>query len=73
MADIENPFESIRNCIVFHCRDWSTDKRDAWLYGIVCGWDNEALKELQEQFHWDDSAVNRLERLHLRYLESIGN
>lgn len=22
-------------------RDWSLDRRDAWLYGVLCGWDCE--------------------------------
>jgi hypothetical protein len=75
----ENPLDAIANCIAFGSKDWSLDKRDAWIYGIVLGWDNEdkdedesdedAMGELQSKFGWSDEDVERLRRLHVKYNE----
>lgn len=61
-----DPLDSIICTIAFNSRDMSTDKRDAWLYGIVCGWE-ESIKEIQEQHGWSDVAVKRLKILHKNY------
>lgn len=64
---IENPLTSLSHCIAFDSRDWSLSRRDAWIYAIVIGWDNDSLNELADKFHWDDYHVERLKRLHDRY------
>jgi len=60
-----NPFDSIHTCCAFWCGDWSEDHRLAWIYGIVCGW--EDYQELQEMHGWDDEAIERLKYLHKEY------
>ena len=40
-------------------RDWSQDKRDAWIYGIVFGWD-EAFDEVANRHKWSIADQNRL-------------
>jgi hypothetical protein len=55
--------ESIKNCIVFSPRDWSLDKRDAWMYGIVVGWDNLSLYDLSIRHGWSVESVARLRQL----------
>ncbi len=65
----ENPFESLQNCIAFHSRDWARDKRDAWVYGVIVGWDDASLKELAFKHCWYDETVARLKRLHERYMQ----
>lgn len=67
--EIENPLESIMNTIPFFCRDMSIDKRDAWIYGITCGWSYEAMLEVQKQHNWTDETVERLKRLHIKWIE----
>lgn len=59
-----DPFESLKTAISCHSRDWSTHARDAWIYGIVLGWDDEAIAELRARHGWDDDAVTRLRQLH---------
>jgi hypothetical protein len=72
---VENPLTSIANTIAFDVRDWSDDKRLAWIYGIVLGWDSEddddngAMAELQEKFKWFDLEVARLRRLRKKFKE----
>lgn len=42
-----------KDAIVFDSRDWVENKRDAWIYGIVVGWDDDSLNELAQKFRWD--------------------
>lgn len=63
----ENPLEAIRNAIVFSSKDMGEDKRDAWIYGIVVGWDDESYKELAVKHGWNKEAVDRNKRLHEKY------
>lgn len=64
---IQNPLESLHNTIVFSVRDYGNYSKDAWIYGIIVGWDDESLKELKIKFSWDDEAINRLKTLHDRF------
>jgi hypothetical protein len=63
----ENIFESLENCVAHHVRDWSLNKRDAWIFGIVCGWDDESFEELVERHKWTPEAVERLKKLHANF------
>jgi hypothetical protein len=65
---IENPFESIQNCIAFDTKDFAVYHRDAWLFGIVFGWDGASMDYLARRHGWDDATVARLRRLHDRYV-----
>lgn len=67
MQDKYNPLESIATAIAFSPRDWSSHHRDAWIYGIVLGWDKEDLEELKNKHKWRDETVARLKFLHDKY------
>lgn len=67
---VENWNEALNSCLVHHCRDWAASKRDAWIYGIIVGWADESLVELQGQHGWDDEALIRLKQLRLQYVDS---
>jgi hypothetical protein len=55
-------------------RDWGLSPRDAWTYGLFCGWDceddhehdwvcghgDEAMKEIARKHGWNDDDVARL-------------
>lgn len=60
--------ESLRACLVFSPTDHSQNHRDAWVYGIVCGWDDECLAELSKKHKWSSEEVQRLKRLHANFL-----
>lgn len=62
----ENPLVSLRTAIACHTRDMSSHHKDAWIWGIVCGWD-ETLDEIAEQHGWNRETVARLKRLRSRY------
>ncbi|MFW2500430.1 hypothetical protein [Clostridium diolis] len=75
MEEITNPFESLHNTIVFDVKDWSTDKRNAWIYGIIVGWGSddpeiaeEIFQEFNKQFRWTRETWNRLQILHKEFL-----
>lgn len=63
-ADIDSAVESLATAIATHPRDWSLDHRDAWIYGIVIGWDAPALQELTAMHHWDAATVARMKRFY---------
>ena len=58
-----NCLESIQRTIAFDVRDWSEDRRSAWIYGIVFGWD-DAIEEVKTKFRWTDEDVERLNGYH---------
>ncbi len=63
----ENPFKSVHDTICFSSRDYSLDHRDAWLYGVIVGWDEASIIELQAKHNWSADTVDRLKRLHSKY------
>ena len=62
-----NPLKSLRNTVVFGAKDWSVDKRDAWIYGIIVGWNDESLENLAKKYHWSPEHIQRLKRLNARF------
>lgn len=74
--ETRNIFESLHNSIVFDSKDWSLNKRDAWIYGIVVGWcgeddkENERIfQEFNNSFGWDIDTWNRLQTMHNEFLK----
>lgn len=65
---------SLGNVIAFSSRDWSQDRGDAWIYGIVCGWDGDEGDEggtmayLARRHGWASAEVVRLRALHAHWL-----
>jgi len=55
-------FDSLGAAMASHPRDWAAESRDAWVYGIVCGWDGPAIRELQKKFGWSPETVARLRK-----------
>ena len=58
--------DSIEATIAFDVRDWSEDRRSAWIYGIVFGWAEEE-DAIKEQFGWDKDDINRLHKYHAEW------
>ena len=67
-GEIQNCLESIECAIAFDVRDWGNDRRSAWIYGIVFGWDEESLDEFSKQYGWDNADKIRLADLHRQWL-----
>ncbi|MGV9891697.1 hypothetical protein [Streptomyces sp. NPDC003395] len=47
----------IRNMIRVDSRDWAADRRDAYLYAVLIGWDDEALQEVAAKHRWDEHRL----------------
>ncbi len=78
MSKTINPYESLYDVLVFDSRDWSQNKNDAWIYGVVVGWtkDNEddaeeIFKEFNKKFGWSRETWKRLHLLNKIYLTNI--
>lgn len=67
------PLEAIKDIICFSSRDWSENRGDAWLYGIVIGWDDGAMMELASKFDWGKSQIDLLKELHGKFVSIAAN
>lgn len=63
----ENPLESIATAMAFSPADWGQHHREAWIYGIVFGYDAERMELMVKRHRWTAETVARLERLHVRF------
>ena len=60
-----NALESIECAIAFDVRDWAADRRSAWIYAIVFGWDYEdAWDVVAKKFGWDEEDRKRASAMH---------
>jgi hypothetical protein len=64
--------ESLEACMTSSPRDWAANERDAWMWGIIVGWDIESFAELRIKFGWDGPTAIRLINLRNEYMD-IGN
>lgn len=60
MASQIEMMRSLRDTIVFDAKDYAQTPKDAWVWGIVCGWDPPSMAALQVKFRWSDATVSRL-------------
>lgn len=73
----EDPHKALEDTLAFAVDDWAASRAMAWVYGIVCGWDDEddpddgAMAELAATYDWDDATVSRLRRLHERFIGEV--
>ena len=57
----------------FSPKDWGANKDDAWLYGIICGWDEDSIDELRAKFGWTDRDIDALKFRRKQFLELEGS
>ncbi len=69
---IKAALNSIHSAIVFHSRDRASNKRDAWIYGVMAGWDEESIEEIKEDFGWGEDDVKRMNSMRQAVREVIG-
>ena len=70
------PLYNLQCTLALDSRDWGQNKRDAWIYGIVCGWENEeplegeteddAVDEICEKYGFDKKHLKQLRKNFLK-------
>lgn len=66
-----NAFESIECAIAFDVRDWSEDRRSAWIYAVVFGCDDEdAWDKDAKKFGWDEEDRKRANAMHEQWIKA---
>lgn len=68
MNSVTCPIESLSMVVSFSARDWASNSEDAWLYGVMNGWGDEALAEISVKFGWNRIDIVRLKSLHEKFL-----
>lgn len=68
MADVDR---SLTNCLALHARDWAQNSQDAWLWGIICGWDGPAMRDVANKHRWSKEDVARLRGLRAAYVAAV--
>lgn len=68
-----NPIRSIEQLLALDSRDWSITRGDAWLWGIVKGWDDNdpdlsAMDAVARKHSWTPHEIARLRTLHQGWL-----
>lgn len=77
---MDSPLQSLEDVVSLDSRDWSFNRKDAWIYGIVVGWENndplegestdDALDSVCEKFSFDKGRLKMLRKEYLRIKES---
>lgn len=66
-----DPLRALSDVLAFSVDDWGASRAMAWVYGIVCGWE-EALPEVAAKFGWNDFQQARLVELHRQFVLILG-
>ena len=62
-----NPLQRLNEVFGFTSRDCSEDKMIAFMYGIICGWDDDSYEELKEKHGWSNKEVELQKMWHENY------
>ncbi|MGW6741705.1 hypothetical protein ACWGDX_13420 [Streptomyces sp. NPDC055025] len=65
--------DGLARLVATNSRDWGTDRVDAWLWAVICGWDCEeaehtdtcthgAMEEMAARHGWDEETVAKARR-----------
>jgi hypothetical protein len=74
---IAEVLDSLARTLAFSSRDWGTNPRDAWLWGVLNGWDADepgeesAMDEMARTHGWSEATVGRLRQFHSTVLALI--
>jgi hypothetical protein len=60
MAKMLDVMDALSTVIALDSKDYATTSRDAWVYGIVVGWDGLSMAALANKFGWSPETVANL-------------
>jgi len=67
MAFPTNALQSLLESYVRTSKNMGEAKFDAWIYGIIAGWDDAAYVELARRHSWSEEEVEYNKLLHQNY------
>jgi hypothetical protein len=62
-----NPLQALRESYCRSSKDMSESKFDAWVYGVVVGWDDKSYVELKVLHNWSDEMIAYQKLLHSNF------
>lgn len=65
-----NPLQRLHEVFAFTSRDCTEDKMIAFMYGVVCGWDDASYEELKIKHNWSDDTVQQMKLWHENYKQA---
>lgn len=66
----ENPLQALVMSICRSPKDFAEHKFDAYIYGVIVGWDNDAYETLKGQHGWADSQIEYQKKLHQNFIKA---
>ena len=66
----ENPLQALVMSLCGTSKDMAEHKFDAYLYGVIVGWDDDAYETLRGQHGWSEDVVNYQKRLHQNFIRA---
>ncbi|MGA5670037.1 hypothetical protein ACPCTG_31720 [Streptomyces pseudogriseolus] len=57
LGDAARAVTAVCNMMRVDSRDWAADRGDAYLWGVLVGWDDDALKEIAVKHRWNEHRV----------------
>lgn len=65
-----NLFDSLIKTLSCSPKDYSLVSEDAWIWGIICGWDESCYKEFEKKFSWwSKDDTKRIKYMHSQFIK----
>lgn len=66
----ENPLQALVMSLCGTSKDMAEQKFDAYLYGVIVGWDDGAYKQLKKKHGWTNEQIEYQKKLHQNYIKA---
>ena len=69
----KNPLSNLKSTMLFHVNGFDSNFRDAWMLGIVVGYDlkDDSFKKVCNRWNWTNEDADLLKKLHEQYEELL--
>ncbi|MFF7190540.1 hypothetical protein ACFZAR_36215 [Streptomyces sp. NPDC008222] len=57
LGGVARAVTAVCNMMRVDSRDWAADRVDTYLYGVLIGWDDEALEEVAAKHRWNEHRI----------------
>ena len=65
-----NPLQALTEAFGRTSKDMGEDKLDAFLYGVIMGWEDESYEQLREKHNWSDENIKIQKMWHQNYIKA---